>query len=484
MPSLRSEACYGSCMRFAVVFLLGLLVLAGPNSAHANGRFPSSNQISFHPTDPNVFVTRTTFGLLVTRDDGDNFHWICEQLLQTRMLEDPALLVMGDSSTLVSLFIGQRRGTPDDCTWDFVSPDLQNRVVIDSIGDPSNPAAAWIVTSDGARPNAVWRTTDNGVTWAKLTDDFENVLFETIEVAPSNTQRMYLTGAIPPTSMMARQTFVFRSDDGGASWDQFPFNLETGTQIDLNIYLASVDPVDPDRVYMRVRGSPNDKLVVSEDGGETFHKVISFSGMLGFARSPDGQHLWVGGDHGTLEPGLFRSDDRGENFDPVSGMVMLGDGTTPPIPLRIGCLAVRGNELWACANNFADQFTLGYSLDQGSTFAPVLRFDEIQGPPPACGSSTEVQQSCASQYPILVTTIGIDAGIDEGYDAGRQDAGPLEMDAGPPPATTPPSGCSCDMVTSRSRDGWWTAAVGSAILLALIYRARVSRRSRRAEPSV
>lgn len=460
-------------MRTSLLAVLSVLLLVPPARVCANGRFPASNQISFHPLDNNALVARTTFGLLVTRDGGAHFNWVCEQLLLTRMLEDPAILMMGDGSTLVSQFAGQRRGASDDCSWDFVSEELTNRVVIDNVGDPSNPAAAWIVTSDGARANAVWHTTDNGVSWTKISEDFEDVLFETIEVAPSNTSRLYLTGAVPPTTSSPRQPFVYRSDNGGETWERFPYNLETGSQTDLNIYLAAVDPANPDRVLMRVRGAPDDKLVVSDNGGESFHKVVSFAGMLGFARSEDGQRVWVGGDLGESEPGLYVSEDRGEGFDPVLATVHLPEGGTESISVRASCLAVRGNELWACGNNFSDKFTLGVSTDNGASFTPVLRFAEVGPPPPTCASTTDVQSTCGPLYPALMTLLSIDGGVPPEEDAGMlMDAG-TSVDSGTP--STPEPSCACRVgVTSHGSPLAW----GFLILVAAAVTARGQRTRR------
>lgn len=449
-------------MRVLLCSILVFMSALTPIAAQANGRFPASNQISFHPLSDNVMVARTTFGLLVTRDGGENFSWVCEQLLQTRMLEDPAVLVMGDGSTLVSQFVGQRRGTPDDCTWDFVSEELTNRVVIDSIGDPTNPAAAWIITSDGARTNAVWRTTDYGVSWTKISEDFEDVLFETIEVAPTNTSRLYLTGALPPTTSSPRQPFVYRSDNGGESWERFPYDLETGTQTDLNIFLAAVDPANEDRIFVRVLGAPDDKLVVSDDGGESFHKVVSFAGMLGFARSTDGQRVWVAGDLGENSPGLYISEDRGEAFDPVTSFVNLPDGGTAEIPVRASCLAVRGNELWACGNNYSDKFTLGVSTDLGATFTPVLTFADVGPPPSTCGVSTDVQSTCGPLYPDLMTLLSIDGGVVPFEDAGT--------------ATPREPSCACD-ASNGSRASLPSVFALATLLFAVMGRARRRRRS-------
>ena len=423
-----------------------LIMLAATSSARANGRFPQSNQITMHPLNADVIVARTTFGLLVSDDHGANFHWICEQVLGTRLQEDPALTITEDRSTLVSLYAGQRRGAPDRCSWEFVSPALTGLAMADSIGVPGDARSAFVISS-----HTVFKTLDNGVSFAQVGDMLSDVALETIEVAPSRPARMYLSGAIPPTSSTPRQAFVFRSDDAGETWERFPFALGTGAQSDFNIYLAAVDPTNEARVYMRVLGAPNDRLVVSDDAGESFHEVLAIPSMRAFARSDDGGTIWAGSDTGAL----YRSQDRGEMFEPLSG-------------LHANCLYARGTELWACGNNYTDGFVIGRSSDGGETFDAMLTLAGVQAGP-TCASGTPLQTVCGPMYDGLTTLFRPDAGI--------EDAGDPILDADVMDATVPtgePTGCAC------STNGNAPASVGTwgVLLFALFVLARARGRDR------
>jgi len=453
-------------------FVLAICGLGAASEARANGRFPQSNQIVFHPRDARVISARTTFGLLVTRDAGATWTWVCEEALEFRPTEDPPILRMGDGSTLVSLFAGLHRGTPDDCS--FTEPDatLGATVVIDNCLDPSNVDRAYALTSSGGRENQPWRSDDDGVTWTPVGAPFEApLLFETIEVAPSDPSRLYLTGAIPPTSTLPRQPFVFRSTDGGTTWARYPFALEaTDTQRDKNIFVSAIDPSDPDRIYLRVSGDPDDRLLVSDDGGQTFREALRQPLLRGFARSDDGLTVYAGSD----VRGLFRSDDRGETFAPVTGGIE-----------RVNCLAVRGDELWACGNDYIDGFTLGRSRDRGANFEPMLRFKFIAGVP-ECAADAPVSALCGPRYPALRAmfdpTGGADAGVP--FDAGA-DADAGAVDAGAPPgrdggardagaATKKKSGGCAVSMSPPAREMRWVAVV--AAMLLLLVRARTRRR--------
>jgi len=455
-----------SAMRrfFAAFFaLLAASSFVAPG-ARANGRFPQSSQIAFHPRDMRVITARTTFGLLVTHDAGVTWSWVCEEALDFRPTEDPPIARMGDGSTLIALFAGLHRGTPDDC--DFVEPDatLGSSIVIDNCVDPSNVDRAYALTSSGGRENQPWRTDDDGATWTPVGDPFESaILFETIEVAPSDPQRLYLTGAIPPTSTLPRMPFVFRSTNGGLVWERYAFPLEiTATQRDKNIFISAIDPDDPDRIFVRVSGDPDDRLLISDDGGQSFREVLRMPVMRGFARSDDGATVYAGGD----ARGLWRSLDRGETFAPVTGGIA-----------RVNCLAVRGDELWACGNDFVDGFTLGRSTDGGASFEPVLRFKFIAGVP-ECAADSPVTMSCGPAFPELRARFvpsERDAGPGtDGGDAGALDAGP-SFDAGTPVVPPEPGGC-CAVAGTRSGGG--RAGALLAVVVAL-----VALRMRRRHPS-
>ena len=454
-------------MRRPLLAGLALFALFAPvaNTALANGRFPASSQIVFHPRDMRVITARTTFGLLVTHDGGLTWSWVCEEALDFRPTEDPPVARMGDGSTILALFGGLHRGTPDDCSFTEPDPTLADAVVIDNCVDPSNVDRAYALTSSGGRENQPWLTDDDGATWTPVGAPFEpSILFETIEVAPSDPMRLYLTGAIPPTSSLPRMPFVFRSTNGGLAWDRYPYPLEiTPTQRDKNLFISAIDPTDPDRIYVRVSGDPDDKLLISDDGGQTFREVLRVPAMRGFARSDDGATVWAGSD----ARGLFRSTDRGETFVPVTGGIA-----------RVNCLAVRGDELWACGNDFVDGFTLGRSTDQGASFEPMLRFKFIAGVP-ECAADSPVTALCAPRYPALRAMFDPTAALDggapvDGGDAGGVDGG-TPFDAGTPPPTDP-GGC-CSVAGARSDVGA-PAGFALAAIVALVT-VRVRRRALR-----
>src|SRR6185436_19824708 len=113
----------------------------------------------------------------------------------------------------------------------------------------------------------------------------------TVDTAPSDPSRVYVSGRFgEPTYAGA----IERSSDRGRTWER----LEVPGSDDTHLaYIGAVDPHNPDVIYVRLDGDPIDSLLVSSNAGQTFTPVFQSKGeLLGFALSPDGATVLVGGD--------------------------------------------------------------------------------------------------------------------------------------------------------------------------------------------
>src|SRR5690349_60255 len=90
-------------------------LFAGP--AAANGKFPAAGQIIVDPGDASHIVVRTTFGVLISRDAGGSFDWICESGAGYAGNIDPGIAVTADGSILAGIAAGLDVGHGDACTW-------------------------------------------------------------------------------------------------------------------------------------------------------------------------------------------------------------------------------------------------------------------------------------------------------------------------------------------------------------------------------
>ena len=127
----------------------------------------------------------------------------------------------------------------------------------------------------GPSGGGVWKTTDGGASWRVLTDEhLKSGSIGAIAVAPSDPNVIYVgTGSACPRGNVSPGDGVYRSTDGGESWQ--PVGLTEAGQISR----IRVHPDDPDLVYVAALGhifGPNAERGVfrSEDGGESWNKVL------------------------------------------------------------------------------------------------------------------------------------------------------------------------------------------------------------------
>ncbi|HEY0464521.1 MAG TPA: hypothetical protein VGC79_09945, partial [Polyangiaceae bacterium] len=80
--------------RTAAAWLAAALLFCAPRPASANGRYPKADQLAIAPDDPQFLAVRTTFGVLVSHDSGQNWDWICERALGYSGVQDPTLGLM------------------------------------------------------------------------------------------------------------------------------------------------------------------------------------------------------------------------------------------------------------------------------------------------------------------------------------------------------------------------------------------------------
>jgi MYXO-CTERM domain-containing protein len=362
------------------------LALAPP--AFANGRFPASNQILFSPSNPQLIMERTTFGLLRSYDYGTTWQWLCEDAigLPPTSNEDPSYALVKNDTLITGISLGLEVSMDTGCTWTTQGGALAHQLVKDLDVSPSNPDTAVAITStfepdagvDGGEGYVqhVFTSADDGVTWSITGTIDPQATVTTIAVAPTDPMRVYVSAY--RGEGMARTTSIFASSDGGQTWTEHPvpsFDPNTETAV----YIAAVDPSKEDLVYVRSAGAS--RLFVSSDGASTFSVAFTMpmaDQMLGFALSQDGSKVFLGG----ANTGLFSASASDLQFTAV--LQREPDGGTRSI--HVQCLATRGSDLWACSDE-PSGFIAGVSQDDGVTFTPKLHLTTIDGPA-QCGADT------------------------------------------------------------------------------------------------
>ena len=192
-----------------------LAVGSASGVARANGRFPSAGQVVVDPKDPTHIVLRATYGILETSDSGKHWGWICEQIVGYSGIEDPAMAVTADGTLVAGIFEGLPVSHDRGCTWAFAGGVTLNQYMIDTAIEPMTPSHAVAITSSGIAGGfhvALIQSLDDGKTWTQAGVPAElDFIAETVDVAPSNPMRVYLSGLL--ARRLGARLIVQRTDD-------------------------------------------------------------------------------------------------------------------------------------------------------------------------------------------------------------------------------------------------------------------------------
>ena len=186
------------------------------------------------------------------------------------------------------------------------------------------PEVIYVGTASGG----LWKSTSAGVTWEPIFDDQPTQSIGAVALSPLNPDLVWVgTGEGNPRNSHTSGRGLFRSLDGGASWD-FMGLAETR-----NIHRILVHPRDPNTVYVAATGSawgdsPARGVYKTTDGGATWNHILSvdertgcgelvmdpsnpdklFAAMWSFRRQP---WTFQSGGEGS---GLYVTHDGGANW--------------------------------------------------------------------------------------------------------------------------------------------------------------------------
>ncbi len=188
------------------------------------------------------------------------------------------------------LFVDENSGACD------LSMDMKNpRVLYAAFWD--HQRLPWYVRS-GGKGSSVWKSTDGGDTWKKLTVGLPKAIMGKIGISVSmaNPQRVYAI-------IESDEGGLYRSDDGGSSWSLINSDrvLRARAWYYMHIY---ADPQNQDRVIVL-----NAPYLESTDGGKTFKNVSVPHG--------DNHDLWINPTNNAI---IANSNDGGANISYNSGL--------------------------------------------------------------------------------------------------------------------------------------------------------------------
>jgi photosystem II stability/assembly factor-like uncharacterized protein len=209
-------------------------------------------------------------------------------------------------------------------SWRNIGPNRGGRSITSS-GSPSRPNEYYF----GATGGGLWKTTDGGTSWAPVTDQkIRSSSVGAVAVAESNPDIVFIgMGEVQLRGNIMQGDGVYRSPDAGKTWTWMGL---ANTQA---IARIRIDKTNPDLVYVAALGKPSapsaDRGVFrSKDGGKTWQKILfrnDSTGAIDLVIDPNNPKvlfasLWQAYripwkmSSGGAGSGLFRSTDGGDTW--------------------------------------------------------------------------------------------------------------------------------------------------------------------------
>lgn len=215
--------------------------------------------------------------------------------------------------------------------WELLGPVNIGGRITDIAAAGVAPNLVYAAAASGG----VWKTTDNGVSWAPVFDGNGELAIGALAVDPGDPDLLYVgTGEANPGggSLAYGGNGVWKTLDGGASWSHLGLD-STGS-----IGRIAVDPTNPQRVFVAAMGSlfsPNPRrgLYRSTDGGANWTRVLfvnDSTGCVDVAVDPsDPQRVFAATwertrrahsrDYAGPASGIYRSTDGGDTWTRLAG---------------------------------------------------------------------------------------------------------------------------------------------------------------------
>ena len=258
--------------------------------------------------------------------------------------------------------------------WRLIGPFRAGRVVA-TAGDPANPLVFYFGSTGGG----IWKTTDGGLLWENVSDGFfKRASVGALAVASSDPNVLYVgMGETTIRGNVSHGDGMYKSTDGGKTWQHL------GLENTRHIAKVCIHPQNPDLVYIAAFGhahGPNPERGVyrSHNGGATWEQVLFRSdkaGAIDLAMDPNNPRIlyasfWEARREphtlisGGEDSGIFKSTDGGETWSEITRHQGLPTGLLGKIGLAIS--PAKAGRVWAVVE--AEDGAVFRSDDWGETW--------------------------------------------------------------------------------------------------------------------
>ncbi len=274
--------------------------------------------------------------------------------------------------------------------WQLAGPLNTGGRITDIAISPDSDDIFYAAAATGG----IFKTTDRGNNWSPIFDSQSKLSIGDIAIAPSNGQVIYAGTGEANASVNTGAFFgdgIYKSEDAGATWNN------VGLPESNHIGRIAIDPTDPDRVFVAATGklygyNSERGIYRTEDGGATWDQVLfktDSTAAIDVAINPQNTDIiyaatwertrkpWIR-DYAGLTSGVHRSLDGGdtwEELDDTNGLPAPNEQTG-----RIGLAISPSNPSTVYARYTTNQITntfngLYKSEDNGENWTLVALGD-------------------------------------------------------------------------------------------------------------
>ena len=293
-----------------------------------------------------------------------------------------------------------------------------NRVIAIA-GQPDNPQLIYV----GAASGGIWKSVDGGLNWAPVFDDQGVSSVGALAIAPSDPNIVWAgTGETNIRSSISIGDGIYKTTDGGETWKRMGLE-KTG-----RIGRIVIHPQDPNIVLAAAMGhsyGPQEERGVyrTEDGGDSWERVLftdENTGASDIAMDPQNPRNLIAGmwpleiktwqrRSGGKNGGLFRSNDGGKSWEKC----IAGLPESPTGKIAVAYAPSNPRRVYALIETEQNQFKgVLWGSENGGVSWNLISYDQQYHTRPHYYSRLAVSPSNENEVWFLATrvTVSLDGG--------------------------------------------------------------------------